>query len=351
MHGRRALLLLLAVGLVPLSGCIGVDNMSELRRQVTGDVQQPVLETPAEDPANLPPRPAIAVERTEARPGQALTFDGSGSTDPDGRVVAWRWAVDGEPAGASPRLVHAFEDPGTHLVRLTVEDDRGGTAEASVDVRVRPDEPPRAEMSVTEAAGSDEEEGPDGAAAPAPGPEVHRTRVGQRLRLSAEASHDPEGGPLAFAWDLGDGTTSADMTLHHAFAEGGRYEVRLIVQDAAGATDEAVRVLAVDAEGRSEGTVTLDAPARRVEVPVRAGAREVVVTLTYAADLPLEDLDLTLLGPGGAGHAAPDGEGVLPGTRTVAVAVQDPAEGAWTAEVALDVGLEADFTVAWVVRY
>lgn len=344
MHGHRAVLLVLVVGLVPLTGCIGVDNMGELRSTVTGeglDTHEPV----AEPPENRAPRAVVDAERTEVRAGQAVAFDGTGSLDPDGAVVAWEWTVDGLAVGASPRLVHAFEAAGVHRVELTVLDDEEASDSAHVDVSVSEDEPPVAELSIVEVA-----EGDDGEAA-----EVHRTRVDRALSFSAADSHDPEDAELSYRWDLGDGNVSTDATVRHAYAEGGRYEVRLVVEDPGGQTAEATRVLAVDAAGSAEGTVTVEAPEADHAVPVATGAggaaSELVATLTYTTDAPLSDLDLVLVAPDGTEHPADDGEGLLPGDKRVSVTVPEPADGAWTARVTLDVGVEIDYVVDWTVRY
>lgn len=49
----------------------------------------------------------------------------SRAVDLDGSVVAWRWTVDGEPAGTGESLLHRFRTKGLHDVKLVVEDDRG----------------------------------------------------------------------------------------------------------------------------------------------------------------------------------------------------------------------------------
>lgn len=344
MHGHRAVLLVLVVGLVPLAGCIGVDNMGEFRSTVTGEgleTHEPV----AQPPENRAPEAVLDAELTEVRAGQAVAFDGTGSMDPDGAIVAWEWTVDGRAVGASPRLVHAFEVAGVHRVELTVQDDEGASDAAHVDVSVRADEPPVAELSVVEVGGGDDSETA----------EVHRTRVDRVLTFSTADSHDPEDAELSYRWDLGDGNTSTDATLGHAYAAGGRYEVRLVVEDAAGQTAEATRALAVDAAGQAAGTVTVEAPEADHAVPVATGAggaaSEVVATLTYSTDAPLSDLDLVLVAPDGTEHPADDGEGMLPGDKRVSVTVAEPVDGAWTARVTLDIGVEFDYVVDWTVRY
>ncbi|WP_336034376.1 right-handed parallel beta-helix repeat-containing protein [Halobacterium yunchengense] len=85
------------------------------------------------------PTPALTANETTVRPGDAVRFSASESTD-DGRVVAYSFAVDDADIEAqeSPTLVRSFDDPGTYEVAVTVEDEHGveSLAAASVTVRV-----------------------------------------------------------------------------------------------------------------------------------------------------------------------------------------------------------------------
>lgn len=335
MHMKRTLALLAVVALVPLSGCLGVANMDELRAQIEGP--EPPAPAPAPKPdAPAPPVARIEASATEVRAGGTVALDGSSSSDPDGRVVAWAWTVDGADAGSSPRLEATFDRAGVHEVQLTVTDDDGLTASASVDVLVRDDLPPRAAVTVT---------GPGGDSG-------DRVLAGDELLFSAAGSTDPEGADLTYAWDLGDGATADGETVRHAYATGGRRDVRLTVTDPLGGADEATLEVVVDEAGTAAGTVSLTDSRASAPVPVRDGARGLVVELTYTADLPLEDLDLNLTTPGGEAGAEDDGaEGPLPGDHAVTLRVEDPAAGDWAAHVVLDVGVETEFALAWRVSY
>ena len=54
--------------------------------------------------------------------GQAIAFDGSGSSDPDGQPLTYLWTFSdgGTAAGVSP--MHAFAALGTHPATLVVSD-------------------------------------------------------------------------------------------------------------------------------------------------------------------------------------------------------------------------------------
>jgi PKD repeat protein len=82
-------------------------------------------------------QPPIVSFTHDADPGytkRAVKFDGTGSTDADGHVTSYEWnfgdkgAADNETKTTDPSVSHQFTAPGDYTVRLTVTDDRGGTA-------------------------------------------------------------------------------------------------------------------------------------------------------------------------------------------------------------------------------
>jgi PKD repeat protein len=67
--------------------------------------------------------------------GLACMFDASASTDPDGTVASYEWALDGTyPSG--PLVSHTFAVPGTYLVVLIVRDNLGLSNEQRMNVTV-----------------------------------------------------------------------------------------------------------------------------------------------------------------------------------------------------------------------
>lgn len=82
---------------------------------------------------NALPKAAISSDPPSAT-AQApveVTFDGGRSSDPDGRITAYAWYLDERLVSREASFAVTFEDPGSHRVRLVVEDDRRGRAGAS----------------------------------------------------------------------------------------------------------------------------------------------------------------------------------------------------------------------------
>ncbi|MFH1582869.1 MAG: S8 family serine peptidase [Candidatus Falkowbacteria bacterium] len=59
--------------------------------------------------------------------GDAVNFDGSGSSDPDGTVVSYNWDFGDETTGSGITVSHTYLAIGTYIVILTVTDNDGAT--------------------------------------------------------------------------------------------------------------------------------------------------------------------------------------------------------------------------------
>jgi len=70
-----------------------------------------------------------------------ITFDASGSSDPDGEIVEykWDWGNDGdyEDTSTSPTIEHTFSEPGVHTVVLEVMDEQGGSDDNSQTIPIQ----------------------------------------------------------------------------------------------------------------------------------------------------------------------------------------------------------------------
>ena len=69
-----------------------------------------------------------------------FALDATGSSDADGRIVRYRWDMEGDAAPeretSSPITEYSYATAGTKTVTLTVVDDRGATAQAQHEIVV-----------------------------------------------------------------------------------------------------------------------------------------------------------------------------------------------------------------------
>ena len=113
----------------------------------TPSVTVKVAEPPIENQAPTANAGANQTGADAVNEGDTVTFDGSGSTDPDtdGEIINYRWEFgDGTSSdGSTPVQTHIYpddpDDPNddTFTVRLIVTDNEGGTGDSTIQVEVK----------------------------------------------------------------------------------------------------------------------------------------------------------------------------------------------------------------------
>src|SRR5206468_4234948 len=92
-----------------------------------------------------PPKPPIA----NAGPDQftqtmtMIGFNGGGSFDPDGTLIAYAWTFGDGTSATGATVSHSYAAPGSYTATLTVMDDRGARATDSALVTVTGSAAPR----------------------------------------------------------------------------------------------------------------------------------------------------------------------------------------------------------------
>jgi PKD repeat protein len=151
--------------------------------------------------------------------GGLVTFDGSGSKDPDGSIVKYEWDLnyDGrtftiDTTGKTASTGYP-DGPATVAIALRVTDDRGASHTATTQVTVL-------NVAPTVEAG---------------GP--YAGQVGDLINMAGTAT-DPgfvDQTGLSYRWDFGDGTQSSGPIVSHSYQQAGNYEAKLTVTDKDGA--------------------------------------------------------------------------------------------------------------------
>ena len=161
-------------------------------------------------PVNVPPTARLTVQCSAL----TCTATGAASTDADGTVAgySWNWG-DGSAAGSGATANHNYAAPGHFPVTLTVTDNAGATASAgSTATPTAPvNQPPVAVPAVT--------------------------CLNLVCAADGAASTDPEGAPLSYVWNWGDGSTGSGSSTSHPYQAAGTYLVTLTVSDPEGATN------------------------------------------------------------------------------------------------------------------
>ncbi len=165
----------------------------------------------------------IVAEPREGRAPLTVQFDAGRSLDPAGPLSEYLWDFgDSSPVASGVVLAHTYPRAGEYLVTLVVVGP-SGTGRATTFIRVL-NNPPQAAFTVW--------------------PEDPWTD--ETVAFDASSSSDPDGDPLSYFWDFGDGSTGEGKIAQHVYTKAGEYVVILTVRDPSGAESRATKLLKVE---------------------------------------------------------------------------------------------------------
>jgi PKD repeat protein len=101
------------------------------------DIEDRTLHRITYTAANQPPTARISANPVTGAAPLTVAFDGSGSTDPEGRPLTYSWDLNGDGTfgdAASPTTT--YTSSGIYTASLRVTDDQGATDTASVTITV-----------------------------------------------------------------------------------------------------------------------------------------------------------------------------------------------------------------------
>ncbi len=146
--------------------------------------------------------------------GEEITFDASGSYDPDGSIVSYEWDFGDGSTATGKVVTHKYADNGVYTVTLTVKDNDGATSTDTCTATIN-NVPPVADAG---------------------GP--YSGSVGEEITFDASGSYDAgTADTLTYEWDFGDGSTASGKVVTHAYSQAGNYTVTLTVKDDDGGSD------------------------------------------------------------------------------------------------------------------
>ena len=194
------------------------------------DVSAPPV-TP--DPTNVPPTVTLSAPKTTGRAPLEVTFSAA-ATDPNGDTLAYSWDFgDGKTVTGGAAQTHTFTGAGTYTAVVTVADGRGGVTQAKTQITVTEADPQLPPADPVDPTDPPKPPRPPENKAPDVSLSANPAEGSAPLTVSLRAdARDPEGEPLTYTWDFGNGDTAkgnSSRTL--SYTEPGSYTAFVTVSD------------------------------------------------------------------------------------------------------------------------
>ncbi len=194
-----------------------------VRNNGGGTPPPPTIAPPS---ANTPPIAKAGVDQVIIE-GETVTLNGSGSTDPDGKITAYVWKKGSAILSRNTSFNKIFS-VGTHTITLTVTDNDGASRSDSVTITVKAETAPENNPPVAKAGAN------------------QNVIKGDTVTLDGSNSTDPDGSITAYVWKRGSTILSRQVSFDKIFSVG-THTITLTVTDNDGASrSDSMTVLVSD---------------------------------------------------------------------------------------------------------
>ena len=175
---------------------------------------------------NVAPTATFTADPLAGAPPLLVSFDASGSIDPDGTIVSYAWTFGDGNTGTGVTPTHTYQAEGDFVAQLIVTDDSAASDTFSITIAVNANNvAPTATFTADPLAGA---------------PPL-------LVSFDASGSIDPDGTIVSYAWTFGDGNTGTGVTPTHTYQAEGDFVAQLIVTDDSAASDTFSITIAVNA--------------------------------------------------------------------------------------------------------
>lgn len=156
------------------------------------------------------PTAVIVASTTSGNGPLSVTFDASGSTDPNGDSLSYSWSFENGDAATGITTTYEFTEFGDQTVTLTVNDGNGNSDSETISIEViNPNIAPIAAFTT----------------------DVENGIAPVSITFDASTSTDANNDPLTYSWDFGNGDVATGIMTTYEFTAVGAFDVKLTVSD------------------------------------------------------------------------------------------------------------------------